>query len=74
LRQSHVTSSRHDAWRMERDSFARSFDQTMTWSRAIFLMMTNKQIIIIIYIATACNKTKLYINCTLTLSCKRKVR
>jgi hypothetical protein len=27
-------SSRHDAWRMERDSFALSFDQTMTWSRA----------------------------------------
>jgi hypothetical protein len=23
-------TSRHDAWRMERDSFARSFDQTMT--------------------------------------------
>jgi hypothetical protein len=25
-----VTSSHHDAWRMERDSFARSFDQAMT--------------------------------------------
>jgi hypothetical protein len=34
LRQSHVTSSSHGAWRMERDSFARSFDQTTTWSRA----------------------------------------
>jgi hypothetical protein len=25
-----ASKSRHDAWRMERDSFARSFDQTMT--------------------------------------------
>jgi hypothetical protein len=27
LRQSHVMSSRHDAWRMEHDSFPRSFNQ-----------------------------------------------